>query len=167
MEQTQRPPKRYPFKYSALALTLFALGLALSAAAFAYATWQLVDFLRGDSSSVYAWMKFALFYLASALLALFLISMLIRSQYVINDTHLVMQLGIIRQKYELSRIYSVHLFRGSGKLAVYFDDFKTDYIIIVVKEAWYEDFVRELTARNEKIAFSFSTPEEEDEIKKK
>ena len=64
-------------------------------------------------------------------------------------------------------MYSVHLFRGSNKLAVYFDDFKTKYVVIVVKEKWYDDFIKTLTARNERIAFSFSTAEEEEEVKRK
>ena len=40
-------------------------------------------------------------------------------------------------------------------------------MVIVIKDAYYDDFVRELIERNERIGFSFSTAEEENEFKKK
>lgn len=159
--------KSYPFRFSALMLALCVLGLLLSAAGFAVTSWQFVGFLGGDLSSVWEWLKYSLLYLASLLLAVLLVAMLIRSRYVLTDTALVMQFGLIKTKFPLSAICSVHLFRGAHKLAVYFDDYKNDFIVIVVKEVWYDEFVRELTARNEKIAFTFSTAEEEAEFKKK
>ncbi len=163
----QRPAKKYKFNYSPLACVLFGLGLALSVAGIGVTTWQFLGFLGGDISSVYEWMKYILLYIASVLLAVILVSMLIRSQYVLTDKQLILQFGFIKTKHDLKTIYSVHLFKGSGKLAVYFDDFKTKYVIIVVKERWYDDFVHSLLERNERIAFSFSTQEEEDEAKKK
>ena len=126
------------------------------------------DFLtNGDLSSAYDWIKIGLIYLVSVLFAVLITAMLIRSQYVITDTHFITQFGLIRQKYELKKIFSVHLFKGANKLAVYFDDFQTNYTVIVVKEEWYADFIRELTERNERIAFSFSSAEEEEEFLRK
>ncbi len=169
METLQPAPteKRYRFKFSPLMYALIALGLALSAAGIGLTTWQFAGFLGGDISSVYEWMKYILLYLVSVLLAVLLTAMLIRSQYKVDAKYLTMQFGLIRSKYEISSIYSVHYFRGARKLAVYFDDFKTKYIVIVVKEVWFDDFVRALTERNERIAFSFSTAEEEAEFKRK
>ena len=56
---------------------------------------------------------------------------------------------------------------GSGRLAVYFDDMKNEYSIIVVKESWFDAFVNALRERNENIDFDFTTAEEEAEWKKK
>ncbi len=168
MKDQPRDDARFPFKFSPLMIVLCAAGFILSAACIALTSWQLAAFLRGsDISSVYDWLKFALLYLVSLLLIVLLAAMLIRSQYVLTESSLIMQFGLIRQKYELGKIVSVHLFRGSGRLAVYFDDFKTNYVFIVVKASLYDDFIRELTSRNEKIAFTFSSPEEEAEVKKK
>lgn len=161
------PDKKYPFKFSPLMTVLSVLGLLLCAAGIGLTTWQFVDFLGGDISSVYEWLKYFLLYLVSVLLAVLITAMLIKSQYVVTERYLITQFGLIKSKYDLKTVYSVHLFRGSGKLAVYFDDFKTKYIVIVVKESWYDDFVKTIIARNERIAFSFSTAEEEAEIKRK
>lgn len=171
MEESRRgTPEsvQFKFRFSPLLLSLSVFGLLLAALAVGLFSWQFSDFLRhGDLSSAYSWIKYILIYLVSGLLVVFISAMLIRSRYVITEKELILQFGLIKQKFLLSRVASVHLFKGSNKLAVYFDDFKTNYVIIVVKDEWYADFIRELTARNERIAFSFSTAEEEEEIKRK
>ena len=108
-----------------------------------------------------------LLYLVSILLATLLTAMLIKSQYIVNDRYLVMQFGIIRQKYEIKKVCSVHHFRGAHKLAVYFDEFKSKYIMIVVNERWFDDFISALIARSSRIEVTVSSPEEEREFKKK
>ena len=148
-------------------LALCILGIALSAAGFSLTTWQFVKFLQLDISSAYEWMKFILLYLVSILLATLLTAMLIKSQYIVNDRYLVMQFGIIRQKYEIKKVCSVHHFRGAHKLAVYFDEFKSKYIMIVVNERWFDDFISALIARSSRIEVTVSSPEEEREFKKK
>ena len=158
---------RYPFKFTPLMLVLFFLGLALCAAGFGLTLWRFLTFIKSDLSDVYAWLQYIILFFVSVFLAAIIIAMLIRSQYVITDKHLMVQFGFIRQRYELKGIYSVHLFKGLNKLAVYFDDFKTKYTVIVVKDIWYDDFIQTLLSRNPKIGFSFSTPEEEEEFKRK
>ena len=167
METKRSPDKVYKFKFSPLLIALAVLGLVLCAAGLGLTTWQLAEALAEGGPSVYECITYALMYLVSVLLAVLISAMLIRSQYVITDSELIMRFGLIRQKYDLKKIFSVHLFKGADKLAVYFDDFRTNYIVIVVKNTWYDDFIRELTARNERIAFTFSSAEEEEEFKKK
>lgn len=159
--------KRYPFKFSALMLVLFIAGLLLSIAGFGITLWRFLNFLKDDPSSVYTWIQYILLFFVSVFLAVLIASILIRSQYLITGTDLVLQFGFVRQKYALKTIYSVHLFKGLNKLAVYFDDFKTQYAVIVIKEEWYDDFIKTLTERRPGIGFSFSTPEEENDLKKK
>lgn len=158
---------RYPFKFTSLMLILFLLGLALCFAGFGLTLWRFLNFLKEDIGNVYSWIQYVILFFVSVFLAALIIAMLIRSQYVITEKQLIVQFGFIKQKYELKQIYSIHLFKGLNKLAVYFDDFKTKYTVIVVKDTWYEDFVHSLLERNPKIGFSFSTPEEEEEFKKR
>ncbi len=158
----------FPYRLTPLFIALCVLGFVLCAASIAFSTWQFVDFLRnGVLTSPYDWLKFILWYGASIGLTVFVAGMLIRSRYTLTDDELIMQLGLIKQRFQLKKIYSVHLFRGAKKLAVYFDDFHTDYIAIAIAEEQFDDFVRELTARNPRIGFTFSTAEEEAEFKKK
>ncbi len=163
----KRENAKFAFTFSPSMIAAFTVLLALCAAGVALTTWQLVGFLQGDISSVWKWMQFLLMYLVCALLTVLVVAMLIKSQYIITDKELICCFGLIRSKYELSKIYSVRHFKGSGKLAVYFDDYKNKYTIIVVKESWYDAFVKELQARNDKIEYDFMTAEEESDLKKK
>ncbi len=161
------PPKKFPFRFSPLMLALCIIGLVLAAAGFGVTTWQFVNFLKGDISSVYEWMKFILLYLVSILLGVLLTAILIKSQYIVDESRLTLQFGLIRQRYDLKKICSVHHFHGAHKLAVYFDDYKSKYIMIVVGEAWFDEFADALIARCPRIEVTSSTPEEEQEFKKK
>ena len=157
------PVKRYPFRFSPLITSVLALSLFLCAACFGLSLWQFLDFLRGDLSSIYDWIKYALLFLVSIFGAVIVISMLCRSQYCLTEKELIMQFGIIKSRYEIKKIFSLQLLNGSKKLAVYFDDFKTKYMIIVVKEMWIDDFIKALLERKPGIEFSFSTAEDENQ----
>ena len=128
-------------------------------------TWRVFTYLADGVVTTYDWLSFGLFYLVSVLFAALLIAMLIRSQYIITDKQIILQFGLIKTKYEIKDIFSIHRFQGENKLAVYFDDFKTKYAVIVVKDIWYDDFVKTLISRKPGLSFSFSTAEEEEQYK--
>lgn len=154
------PDKVYPFRFSSAMLAVLILLLALCAAGVGLTTWQFIGFLRsGDMGSVYEWLKYLLLYLVSLLLAVLVVAMLIRSRYTVTSKELILRFGLIRSKYALKNIYSVKLFKSTGKLTVYFDDYKTNFMVIVVKEEWYDDFIRTLLERNGRMEIDFS-PEE-------
>lgn len=155
------PPAVFKFRFSPLMIALLCGLLALCAASFALTTWQFIGFLKGDISSPYEWLKYILLYLVSVLLFILIAAMLIRSRYVVTDKELIQQFGLIKSKFALSKIYSVRRFQGTHKLVVYFDDFKSKFTVIVVKEAWYDEFVRALADRNTRITYDFTTAEEE------
>ncbi|MDE6411568.1 MAG: hypothetical protein K2L02_03410 [Clostridia bacterium] len=164
----ENPVKTYKFRFTPMMIAVFSLGIALCAACFAITTWQFSEFvngLRGNISSAWEWIKYLLLYFVSIFLAVLLIAMLIRSHYILTEKRLITQFGIIFSKYEIKKIRSVCLLNGTKKLNVYFDDFKNRFITIVVKEEWYDDFIRTLTSINEKIEFDFTSPENK-EIKK-
>ena len=166
----EKPVKTYKFRFSPMMIAVFCIGIVLCAVCFALTSWQFVEFVigvRGDISSVWEWIKYILLYFVSVFLSLLLIAMLIRSRYIITVRRLITQFGIIFSKYEIKKIRSVCLVSGTKKLNVYFDDFKSRFITIVVKEEWYDDFIKTLTSINEKIEFDFTDPENNDRKKKK
>ena len=155
--------KKYPFKFTPFMLAVFYVALVLCAAGFGLTTWRFIGFLGDGADSVYQWIQYVILYFVSVFFSAVIVALLIRSQYVLTEDRLILQFGFIKQKYEIKSIYSVHLFKGLNKLA----DFRTKYTVIVVKEIWYDDFVKELMRRKPGIGFSFSTPEEEEEMKNK
>ena len=166
-DRTFRPGTRYKFRFSPLTLGVLFAGIALCLAAIGLTTWQFADLLRaGNFSNALEWIKFILLYFVSGTLAVVIIAMLVRSEYILTAKDLVLVFGFLRTKYPLDSILSVHLFKGADKLAVYFADGRNKYMAIVIKNTLYETFAKDLISRNERIAFSFSTAEEEEEFKK-
>ncbi len=159
--------KRYPFCFSTLMLILFWAGLLLALAGFALTVWRFAAFLADGAPSPYGWAQYAILFLIAIFLAALLASILIRSQYVIGDKFITLQLGFLRIRYPLKDLKHIHHFRGSNKLALYFEGEKPSYAAVVIPSSLFEGFVRELLARCPSADFSFSTPEEEDEEKKK
>ncbi len=157
--------KSFPFKFTPMMLVLFSVGLALCGIGFGLTLWRFLNFLKNDIGNVYRWIEYVLLFFVSLFLAALIISMFCRSRYVLTEKYLILQFGFIKQKYDLKSICSVHLFKGMNKIAVYFDSFKTKYAVIVVKDVWYDEFIKSLIECNPKIGFSFSTPEEEEEYK--
>ena len=150
-------------------IAVFCIGIVLCAVCFALTSWQFVEFVigvRGDISSVWEWIKYILLYFVSVFLSLLLIAMLIRSRYIITERRLITQFGIIFSKYEIKKIRSVCLVSGTKKLNVYFDDFKSRFITIVVKEEWYDDFIDAICKANDKIEYSIKSKENNIDEKK-
>ncbi len=157
-ENTKLPNEKFKYRFSATFIAVFCVGLLLSAAGFGINTWQFTGFIQsGDLSSVYEWLKYILLYFASGFLAVLIISMLIRSEYVVTDKELVTKFGFILSRYEIRKINSVCL--TGNKLTVYFDDFKTKYIVVAVRDVWYDEFMKALLARNDKIECSITDEE--------
>lgn len=167
MKRNASPYNYYAFRFSPVHVIVAVLVFLLCAASVVWTTVLFVPFVKsGDLTNVYEWLKYLIPYFVSLLFAVLATGILVRSRYGISDDSLLMQFGFIRQRYEIKKIFSVHIFRGSNKLAVYFDDFKTDYLFIVIKDSLFGDFVKDLCSRNEKIVFTYSTSEEEDEAKR-
>ena len=166
----EKPIKIYKFSFSPLMITVFSLGIALCAACFALTSWQFAEFVggvRGNIASVWEWLKYVLMYFVSIFLAILLIAMLIRSRYIVTEKQLITKFGIIVSKYEIKKIRAIALLGGSKRLNVYFDDFKNRFMTIVVREEWYDDFIKTLTSINEHIEFDFTSVEDERDNKKK
>ena len=153
--------KRYKFLFSKLLYAVFALAIVLCCAGVGTAIWRYV---MGYIEDTYVWIGFCVLLFVSAFLAVLIVSIMIRSYYSIDDKELCLRLGLLKSRYPLKTVSSVHLFKGSGKLVVYFKDNR--YSAIVIAESEYDDFVKTLLEKNDRIGFSFSSPEEEDEIKK-
>ncbi len=163
----KHPTEKFPFKFSAMMIFALCLLLLLCAGGFGLTVWQFIEFLKGDLSSFWEWLKYILMFVVCGLLFCLSLAMLIKSQYIVTDTELILQFGFIKTRYAIKKIKSLRHFMGSGRLAVYFDDMKNQYAIIVVKESWFDAFAKALQTRNDAIDFDFTSAEEEADWKKK
>lgn len=152
--------KKYPFKFSKLMYAVFIAGIILCLAGAGVTLYRI---FAGVVTDTYDWIGVSVMTVIILFLLVLIVSLFFKAQYEIHEDKIVLQLGILRNTYPLTDVTSVHLFKGANKLAIYFKDER--YAAIVIASDLYDDFMKTLMERNEKIGFSFSSPEEEDGIK--
>ena len=159
--------KVFKYRFTRTITVFIYLGLALAVAAVAADTYLVIaEGIKSAANPVYPIIQYTLMYVVGILLFIILLSLLLSSYYAIDGTTFKTSFGIIKSKYEVNKIQSIILDRTTGKLSVYFDE--NTFIVIVVKEEWYEDFIDELLKANPKIEYSVKSKENKpDDTEKK
>lgn len=150
--------KTFKYKFSKLTFWLIIAGLLLCVAAFALNLYQCIRYgIASAADPVYPIIQYTTMFVVTVALFSILLSVLIFSAYTVDDKYFKTRFGFIVSKYEVKKIERVTLDRKSNKLAVTFED--DNYIVIVVKEEWYEDFVQALLKVNPKIEYEIKSLE--------
>lgn len=153
--------KIFKYKFTKLITAFIYVGLALSVLAFALNTYFLiVSDIGAAANIVYPILQYSLMYFVSVALFVILLSLLLSSYYSVDGKTFKTSFGIIKSKYDVEKIDSIVLDKNTNKLSVYFDE--NTFIVIVVKEEWYEDFINALMEANPKIEYSIVSKEEPD-----
>lgn len=150
--------KRFKYKFSKLVTVLIYVSIALC---FVGTGINIYSIATGDIKSaanpVYPIIQYVLMFLIPAVLLVLLISLLISSYYSVDEKYFKTSFGIIKSKYEISEIETVMLDRTTNKLTVYFKN--NSFIVVVVREEWYNEFIDALCSANKNIEFSIKSKE--------
>lgn len=153
--------KIFKFKFNKLTLAAIYAGLVLAVAAFGLNTFFLIrDGVATAAIIVYPILQYTLTYFCSVMLFIVLITLLFSSYYSVDGKTLKTSFGIIKSKYDIGKIETVALDRATNKLSVYFDN--NSFMVIVVKQEWYEDFVDAILKANPKIEYTIRSKENTD-----
>ena len=149
-QSTPNEAKIYKIQFSkiivALAIAvLFFCTISIGFSCYQIFTKKILDF--------YDVMKYPCLMAISLLCIVLVVSILIKSQYVIDKTHLTTQFGFIKSKYEIKLITSVVLDMKSNKLTVNCGE---EFFLISLNKDWNEAFVRDLISVNPTIEYSFT-----------
>lgn len=160
---------KFRYKFSKPITALIYISIALC---FVGAGINIFLIITGDVKSAanpaYPIIQYTLMFLIPAALLIILVSLLISSYYSIEDKYFKTSFGIIKSKYEISDIETVILDRTTNKLSVYFKN--NSFIVVVVKDEWYNEFIDALCKANRNISFSIKSKEnsgDKDDKKKK
>ena len=150
--------KVFKYKFTRLTYILICVGIALC---FIGIGLNIFTVVTGDIASAanifFPIIQYSLMFLIPSVLLVILISLLVSSYYSIDGKTLKTSFGIIKSKYDITKIETVLLDRTTNKLSVYFND--NNFIVIVVKEDWYDDFIDALCKANTDIEFSINSKE--------
>lgn len=157
--------KVFKYKFSKLIKGLIIAGLVLCAVGLAYNIFQIFYYGTRDSSSPqYYYIQYALTFFMVILLAAILISVLINSNYTVDGKTFKTCFGFIKSSYKIDDMQYLSLDKNTDKLSVHFKS--GEYIVIVVKQDWYEDFINAILEANSSIQYIIESKEEKPEDKK-
>ena len=147
--------KKFPFRYSALAITLIIATALLFAASTAVNIYDAVKFYDTERTRFI----FAVIVAALSLIPLVLaIFALFYGRYEIKGGFLYCRFGLIFFKTDISTIFQLTEFKAQNKLVMYFKDEK--YSVAVINEKYYQDFYKALKRFNPEIAYTVMSAEE-------
>ncbi len=159
--------KVFKYKFTKVTTILIYAGIFLCALCVGLNIFSIVTSdLSSSANIVYPVIQYTLMFLITLALAVILVSLLVSSYYSIDEKWLKTSFGVIKSKYDLKDIKTLLLDRTTNKLSVYFNN--ESFIVIVVKEDWYDDFIDALCSANDKIEFTINSKEnkKDDEEKK-
>lgn len=89
------------------------------------------------------------------------ICIMAKSQYLVDDTYLILQYGFIKSRFKASEITSIVQDTDKKKLQIYFG--QEQFIAVNVHSDWFEELVRALLKINPTIDYSFTFSDNNDD----
>lgn len=136
----------FKYPYTKLLKALIYAALVLCAVGFFVNLWRF--FNVGVKSNI-DYIQYATLLIVTILFPVILIAMLVSSKYIVTETELIAQFGILKSRYKLDNVKSVAYPKEGNKLTVTMKD--GSYMLLVLEEDKMNDFVAALRAKHPKI----------------
>lgn len=150
--------KTFKYKFSKLIFWVIWAGIALCAVGFAVNLYFCITVgISSAADPVYPIIQYSAMFFVSVVLFVLLVSILKSSYYSVDEKNFTTSFGFIKSRYKIEDIDTIELDRVTNKLSVYFKN--ETYVVIVVKEEWYNDFVQAIIDVNPRIEYSIKSKE--------
>lgn len=163
MKNTNAPQeaKYFKYKFTKLMIAIAIAVLVLCAAGIAVSVYRLVTYGIKEFDDV---LQSPLLILVCIFCIVLVISMLAKSQYVIDGKHLITQFGFIKSKFLIKDVTSIVYNTDEKKLTVYMGE---QYMVLSMNSDWNDQFVQALREANKNIDYSFTLSDGEKKNRKK
>ena len=164
MKNTTPTREVFKIKFSTTVIVLCIAVLALCGAGIGVSVWRILQ--HGVRSFADA-LKSPFLIAVCVFCIIVVVSLLIKSQYVVEEERFFTQFGFIKSKFSIKEITSLLLDCQKNKLTMKFGE---EFFVITVNPAWQEKLVRALLNVNPNIDYSFTltdAPEEKPDEQKK
>ena len=135
--------------------------LVLCAAGIAVSVYRLVSYGIKEFDDV---LQSPLLILVCVFCIVLVISMLAKSQYVVDGKHLITQFGFIKSKFVIKDVTSIVYNTDEKKLTVYMGE---QYMVLSMNPDWNDEFVQALRDTNGNIDYSFTLSDGDKKNQKK
>ena len=115
--------------------------------------WRIVKYGIQNPTEI---LSYPLLFVIAVFCIVITISLLIKSQYVINENELIVQYGFLKNKYDVKKITAISLDGDTKKLRI---DLENGYILLSFLQEDAEAFSRVILQVNPKIEYKFTFPE--------
>ena len=147
--------KVFPFKFGKLILILSFVCIALSLAGIVITVLRIVG--NGGLHGVLDYFKYPLLILVCIFCILFVISVMLRTEYVVDDKQLVTRYGIVKSTYALKDWASLAMDMDTYKLTINLED---SYFVLALKKEWHAEFIHALLEGNPSLEIDYTFPSE-------
>ena len=157
--------KTFKYKFTPLMKALMIVGMALCGVGFGVNLFYCIkNGARHAADPVYPILQYVLMFFVTVLLFTLLLSILLGSAYVVDGKIFKTKFGFIVSKYDVEKMTEVNLDRKTNKLTVHFES--GEFIVIVVRQDWYENFIDAILEANPKIEYTVTSLENDGTDKK-
>ena len=147
----------FPFRFTKLMILLAIAVILLCSAGIGVSIWRITQNSVKQAGDL---LKSPLLIAICVFCIALMISVLIRSRYVLTENEFIAQFGFVKSKYTVKSFTSVTLDTDTRKLAVYM---RENFFIVVIDPAQNNDFVQALRKVNPNIEFNFTLAEKKEE----
>ena len=154
--------KRFPFRFSKTLIILSILALALCALGIAVSVFRIVKY---GVDGIYDVIRYPFLIVICVFAILLVVSLLVKSEYVISEKFLHSNFGFIRSKVALKDITAVSVDLQEENISVYTGE---PFFVMLLKKEQAQAFSSAIIQANPDIDLSFSLTENkpQDEDKK-
>lgn len=153
-KQPSSEAKYFPFKFKRCILLLCIAVIALSLGGIALTAWRIVQ--NGGIHGFNDVLKFPFLIAVCMLCIVLVVSLLIKSQYIVDNENFTTQFGFIKSKYPIKDFTSIELDRSENKLTMYAGE---AFMVVSVSPVWQDEFASYLLKINPNIEFSYTLTE--------
>ncbi len=151
MEQKKKRYFKYKFTKTMLALAVGAIVLCL--AGLCISVYRLATYgVHGFSEALQSPLLILICLFCIALI----VSILLKSQYVVDETYYTTQFGFIKSRFLIKDVTSMVLDSDTKKLTVYVGE---EYSVLSLSPEWTDDFIKAIQDVKPDIEFSFTLTE--------
>ena len=156
-QKTPQEATYFTIKFSKTVIILCIAVFALCGVGIGLSVWRIITFGIHQFNDV---LKYPFLIAVCIFCIALVISILVKSQYVVDDKHFTTQFGFIKTKFVIKDVTSLVLNTEAKKLTVYFGE---QYTVVSVAPEWNEKFVRALLSANPNIDYSFTLSDAPDD----
>ena len=148
--------KYFKYQFTPLLIILSVLVIVLCLAGMGVSIYRIVRFGVGGFTDA---LKSPLLIAICIFCIVLMISVLAKSQYIVDDTYYTTQFGFVKSKFPIKDVTKLELNMDTRKLTVYVGE---EFSVLSLSPDWNDEFIAAIRAVKPEIEFTFTLAEKTD-----